>query len=39
MFEQVFVQGNGRTAKPRTVIVSFTGQLVAVGAAVLAPLV
>jgi|SRR5947209_6558601 len=39
MFEQTFVDGNAKTRKPWTVMVSFLGQLALIGVAVLIPLI
>src|SRR5579872_7593515 len=39
MFEQTFVEGVGKTHKSWTVLVSFVGQIILVGIAVLIPMI
>ncbi len=39
MFEQSFVEGTGKTNKTWTVLISFTGQIILIGIAVLIPMI
>ena len=39
MFEQTFVDGTGKTHKSWTVVLSFAGQMIAIGVFVLIPLI
>ena len=39
MFDQTFVDGTGKTHKSWTVVLSFTGQMIAIGVFVLIPLI
>ncbi|MDQ2949434.1 MAG: energy transducer TonB, partial [Acidobacteriota bacterium] len=39
MFEQTFVDGNAKTRKPWTVLLTFVVQCLAIGVAVLIPLI
>ena len=39
MFEQTFVEGRGQTTKSWTIVVSFIGQCLMIGVAILIPLI
>ena len=39
MFEQTFIDGAGKTNKPWTILVSFVGQILLIGIAIIIPMV